>query len=151
MTQWVLKSLVQQTGAGGPRLAARDNRDTGFPGSAVRSEGFQCLAAARQVLRVSKTGVVLSIRGLGRKVTLRPVSAEESPRGRGASRKWLSDPCSLPGQCPGCGPVLLTQEPPLSPANWLTEACQTPAGSRPGLFQELQFATDDSFEMLFLG
>lgn len=59
-----------------------------------------------------------------------PVSAEESPRGWGTSRKWLSDPCSLPGQCPGWGLLLLTQEPPLSPAKWFTEACRAPAGSR---------------------
>jgi len=72
LTQWVMENLVQQTEARGPRLEVCDNRDTGFPGLAVRSEGLQCLPAARQVLRMSKTGVVLSIRGLGRKVTLRP-------------------------------------------------------------------------------
>ena len=63
---------MQQTVAGGPRLEVCDNRDTGFLGLAVRSEGLQCLPAAHQVLRMSKTEVVLSIRGLGRKVTLRP-------------------------------------------------------------------------------
>ena len=96
---------MQQTRASRPRLEVCDNRDIGSPGLAVRSQGLQRLTAAPQVLRMSKTGVVLSIPGVGEKSdsqTRLPVSAEESPWGWGASRNWLS-PLLTPRPVPWMG------------------------------------------------